>query len=512
VHDCTLGVPRARRICDLEREQLRLADRVVWPGGDVLDLYRRYYPNLPEPVRIGDPFPLPPERPPRTPREGRAPLRVLYVGPLQRHEGALELALACLRLPVDDWELTMVGADTQTAPAAQSMQLTIEAMFDRDPRLEIDGEPAGERLQSLLSDHDLLAIPAGVAAWPEIALEAMGAGLPILASPVGGLTELVEHGVTGWLGSDSGHVALGEALSELVERRGELERMRASGAIREHLRSLGDEASVAEAYERLFETGGAVVGRPRHAVGGGEPLVSGIVPYFRASAYVEEAVDSLLAQTHRNLEVVVVNDGSFEEADEVLGRLAQDPRVRVVTQLNGGDGSARNLGALVARGEYLAMVDADNAIEPQFVARALEVFERQPELAYVSCWLRFVQPDGSANPEPAGYAPLGNSVLRDDEENWDADALALMPRGLFAEHGYRYEEGAATTSDWELYRRLREDRRFGVVIPERLARYRVVPDSVLRSFDAQTQTRAMGEALARRRLRNPAGYWGEAVG
>jgi glycogen synthase len=524
LHDGASSEPRARRVADLEREQFRLADRVVWPGGETLDLYGRHYSeDLPEPVRIGEPFPLPAELPAPTPHEhaAGAPLRILYAGPLQRHEGALDLAVACLRLPVDEWRLTMVGEDTPTAPAGHSVQLTIEAMLGGDPRLQIDAEPAGEGLRGLLAEHDLLVVPPTAAAWPEIALEAMQANLPILASPVGGLTELVEHGVTGWLAPSSGREALRDALTALFERREEVERLRMSGAIRERLRRLGDPGPVEEAYEGLLGPGGAPApaavrspagGAPRRATGIGEPLVSGIVPYFRASEYVEEAVGSLLEQTHARIEAIVVNDGSFEQDDDVLERLAQDPRVRVVTKLNSGDSSARNLGAVLARGEYLMMLDADNVLEREFVARALEAFAWDPDVAYVSSWLHFVAPDGSPVADPGGYAPLGNAVLREDSENWDADALALMPRGLFAEHGYGYEELAPTTSDWEFYRRLREDRRFGVVLPECLARYRVVPDSVLRSFDPATQGRAMGEALARRRLRNPAGYWGEAVG
>jgi glycosyltransferase involved in cell wall biosynthesis len=98
---------------------------------------------------------------------------------------------------------------------------------------------------------------------------------------------------------------------------------------------------------------------------------------------IEAAVDSLLAQTHPAVEALIVNDGSFEEADEVLGRLAARPRVRVVTQLNGGEAAARNLGTFVAEGEYLVMLDADNELEPEFVERALAVLLASPRLRFL---------------------------------------------------------------------------------------------------------------------------------
>ena len=168
--------------------------------------------------------------------------------------------------------------------------------------------------------------------------------MPILATPVGGLTGLVEHGVTGWLPAAVAPARCGRrwpACSGIATR---LERMRASGAIFERFRRLAGAEPIAAAYERALAER-PTVPRRRRAAGGERPAVTGVVPYFRASAYVEEAVDSLLAQTHRNLDVVVVNDGSFEPADEVLERLAALPRVRVVTKPNGGECSARNLGS-----------------------------------------------------------------------------------------------------------------------------------------------------------------------
>ena len=222
--------------------------------------------------------------------------------------------------------------------------------------------------------------------------------------------------------------------------------------------------------------------------------MTGVVPYYRSSPYMEEAVDSLLAQSHRNLEVLIVNDGSFEQADEVLVRLDADPRVQVVTQLNGGESSARNLGARLARGEYVAMLDADNVLEAEFVARAVEILRREPDLAYVTCWLRFVAADGSPCSDPPATPRMGNQVVRDDDHNWDGDTVAVLPRRLFSELGYGYEPASGIQSDWELYRWLREDGRFGIVIPEWLVRYRVLAGSLMRAHGDGIHRRSWDEA------------------
>jgi glycogen synthase len=507
LHD---GGPSAetRLVSDLEREQFRLADRIVWRGGDTLDLYCRYYRDLdlPEGVRIRPPLEVPSGDPDRPPRDPGDPLRLLYAGRLQRFKGALDLVEACLRLPLDDWQLTMIGADTATAPLGQSVRATIEALSGDDPRIRLEGPLSHDELQERWPSHDLLVIPSRFEPWSNVAIEAMCAGLPILATPVGGPAEIVDPGVTGWHTDTLGIEALIPALTTLLEDRDAIERVRSSGAVRERLRALTDPEGVLVAYEELIADGrgarvnhGRSVREPRRS-GEAEPAVTGIVPYHRASPYVEESVASLLDQTHRDLEVLVVNDGSFEPEDEVLDELSLEPRVTVVTQLNQGDPAARNLGARLATGKYLVMLDADNVLGPEFVSRAVAILEREPELAYVTCWLGFL--DAGGLPLERTYTPLGNSVISGDWASLDGDTLAVLPRRLFSEFGYCYEPLAGLQADRELYRSMRADGRFGMVIPERLASYRVVPESLSRSHDDATHQRGWDEARTRLSLRS----------
>lgn len=508
LHDGTLFQPGIELVAALEREQFRLADRILWPGGDTLDMYRRYYPEgiLPKAFLVPVPFEHPPSPPHPLPRDTGGPLKLLFVGRLQRFKGALDLVEACLGLDDDNWELTMIGADTATAPAGQSVRMTIEAMCGEDPRIRFVDPIPNEELQRRWPEHDLLVLPSTLEIWGNVGVEAMRAGLPVLASPVGGPAGYVEDGVSGWHTDGLGPAPIRRALSRLLSDREELERVRASGAVYERFERVAGPQAAMRGYEELLSS--APLRRPRPAAPPGPSLVTGIVPYYRAHEHIEEAVGSLLEQSHRNLEVLIVNDGSFEEEDAVLDRLAADPRVTVVTQLNCGEAGARNLGAALARGEYLAMLDADNLLERDFVARALEAFRLDPGLSYVTSWLRYVQPDGSELEEAGGYAPLGNRVVEADSNdsheynNWDGDAIALLPRRLFSELGYRYERTAGMQADWELYRQLREDGRFGAVIPALLARYRVRPDSLSRGHELALYKRTWGEARTRRRKRS----------
>ena len=124
-----------------------------------------------------------------------------------------------------------------------------------------------------------------------------------------------------------------------------------------------------------------------------------------------------------------------------------------------------------------------------------------PELAYVTCWLRMVNAEGEDTSVHPGYAPLGNAVLSDYGENWDGDTMALLPRRVFTELGFEFEAEGSMHSDWQLYRLMREQGAYGAVVPERLGRYRVLQSSLMRSYPQQLQSRSWSESREQSLLR-----------
>jgi glycosyltransferase involved in cell wall biosynthesis len=109
------------------------------------------------------------------------------------------------------------------------------------------------------------------------------------------------------------------------------------------------------------------------------PLVSVVIPAFNAAKYIRETLDSVLAQTYRPIEIVVVDDGSTDGTREQI--LAYGDRVRYVWQPNsGGCSSPRNYGVRMASGEFIAFLDADDLIAPERIAAAVAVMKRRPDV------------------------------------------------------------------------------------------------------------------------------------
>jgi glycosyltransferase involved in cell wall biosynthesis len=108
------------------------------------------------------------------------------------------------------------------------------------------------------------------------------------------------------------------------------------------------------------------------------PTVSCIIPTFNCAHYVGEAIDSVLAQSYRPTEIIVVDDGSTDGTADVVA--AYEKHVRYLRQTNTGPASARNYGLRVASGDFMALLDADDIWHPEKLDRQMSCFRDRPEL------------------------------------------------------------------------------------------------------------------------------------
>ncbi len=144
-----------------------------------------------------------------------------------------------------------------------------------------------------------------------------------------------------------------------------------------------------------------------------DPLVSVIVPAFNAAAYLGAALDSLRAQTERSLEIIVIDDGSSDETAIIARRHAsEDPRIRVISheKPSGRPASARNAGLRVARGKYIALLDADDTCIPTRFEKCVRAMELTGSRFAFTDVRRLYADTGT--PAPAGTLALAGFVGR----------------------------------------------------------------------------------------------------
>lgn len=237
------------------------------------------------------------------------------------------------------------------------------------------------------------------------------------------------------------------------------------------------------------------------------PLVSVIVPVYNGAEFVGAALESALRQTYRNIEIIVVDDGSSDGTLAILETFSRtDSRVKVVTQANGGVARARNQAIREAAGEFIAPLDADDLWEPTKIERqVLRMLEAGEKTGLVYCWWVWIDCDSAVLDRSPGWRVEGNALEDLLQINFTGNAsVPLLRKSCVIEAG-GYNEGLAAAAaggceDWELALRIAA-RHAIAVVPEMLVGYRRRPGSM--STACQTMWRSQELVVARIRQLRP---------
>jgi glycosyltransferase involved in cell wall biosynthesis len=212
-------------------------------------------------------------------------------------------------------------------------------------------------------------------------------------------------------------------------------------------------------------SGGSPQVRPRVPgpdPGATSPLVSVVIPVFNGERTIAATLASVLVQTHRELEVIVVDDGSTDATLQIVAE-AGDERVRIVRQARRGVSSSRNRGVAEARGEYVAFIDADDLWTAGKLESQVAALRENPAAAVAYCWTDYVDPDGRAVGRAERVTHQGwvrQALLRrfflESASNAMVRRSALLAAGGFDERRSRGE-------DWDLFLRIAEVHPFVLV-------------------------------------------------
>ena len=141
-------------------------------------------------------------------------------------------------------------------------------------------------------------------------------------------------------------------------------------------------------------------------------LISIIIPVYKTESYLERCIDSVLAQTWTNLQIIAVDDGSPDRSGAILDEYAKrDPRITVIHQENKGVSAARNAGLAVAEGDYIGFVDSDDALAPDMYEVLIRL-AKEHNAPIAHCGYRRISPDGSTK-EVSGTGAL---MVQNNEE------------------------------------------------------------------------------------------------
>jgi glycosyltransferase involved in cell wall biosynthesis len=204
-----------------------------------------------------------------------------------------------------------------------------------------------------------------------------------------------------------------------------------------------------------------------------KPTISVIIPAYNAARTVGAAVDSVLAQSFADFELLVIDDGSRDDTAEVVGG-REDPRVTCITTDNGGVATARNRGLQRAAGSYVAFLDADDAWAPRKLERQHLAMSERPDVGLVFTSAQLVDHE---------LAPIGEDLAADRPDYTAALLLegnvvpgggsSVMARTALIERAGPFDSRLSQCADWDMWLRMSLITSF-VAVQEPLTLYRVV--------------------------------------
>lgn len=205
------------------------------------------------------------------------------------------------------------------------------------------------------------------------------------------------------------------------------------------------------------------------------PVVSVVIPNYNHAKYISDAIASVLNQTFRDFEIIVVDDGSTDDSREVVAQFGG--RVQYLYQRNAGLSAARNVGIQAARGEYIGVLDADDMYEPVFLESLIGELDSHPDADGIYCGYQFVDEKNSLLPQIENRSipseKLYTALL---DGNFLVPEAVLVRRNCYDRSGL-YDGSLRASEDWDMWLRLAK--RYKIIHTTRiLTRHRVLAGSM----------------------------------
>ena len=215
--------------------------------------------------------------------------------------------------------------------------------------------------------------------------------------------------------------------------------------------------------------------------------ISIIVPVYNTAKYLERCVDSIVAQTYTDWELLLIDDGSTDNSGTICDSYAaSDPRIQAFHKPNGGLTSARNHGLERATGEWITPIDSDDWVEPEMLAKMLAKAE-ESDADVVICDLRFVWHEQSSVYTSIDWGDdKTESLNRYIASGWTCLCSSIAKRSLYTDHNLHSPREITYCEDFHLMVRLCHFAKRVVHIAEPFYNYRQQQASIMHNLNPKT--------------------------
>ncbi|MDB9320198.1 glycosyltransferase [Nodularia spumigena] len=395
--------------------------------------------------------------------------KITFLGSIQVRKGVdifIEAAKIILAKE-PNFVFEIYGRDTYSAPfqASYTEYLKKRIPYDLKDKIVFKGAAPYEQIPEILLNTCFCVFPSRWENWANVCLEAMSLGCVVIGSEQGGMSEMIEHRESGFLINPSHAEEIAHTILDNYRNIAYLHQIseNAQSSIKQWCDPELASVKVEESYQIDISTKKWLVNQ--------EAKVSVIIPLYNQGKYIEETIQSIKESTYKNVEIIVVNDGSNDsDTNEVFQNLSG---VIKIFKPNGGLSSARNAGLKVSSGEFIMLLDSDDKIHPEYLEKAIIALINNQELSYIGCYTRNFEAYEYTQ-APVGFIPelmlFMNTNVVNSTNVYRREAM--QKTGNFDEELISYE-------DWDYFISLYENGCAGDILPIELFLYRRHYDSMV---------------------------------
>ncbi|MFT3934288.1 MAG: glycosyltransferase [Chitinophagaceae bacterium] len=477
---------------EMEKQSIAAADALIFPTNFLLEEVKKHMPvSCPNTAIIANPYKSQVQTSSAIQKN-----KIVYYGKLSPQKGSFELLSYCKKM----WDSGFThplhiigGTDIVYHPEMQTMgQLVQQKYADYIVKglLQMHGKITPAQTNEYLKDAHVVIVPSIVDNMPYVVMEAMAQGKIVLASVQGGQGEMIEDGVSGFLFSHDEPGSFEEQLLKILSLSDEA------------LTNISNAAQKKIANDYSFTT---VINRkikfleniaPIHLdyfpflyqeniqsiqpVAETKELLSVVIPFYNMGNYIEDCLQSIFASSYKDIEVIIVNDGSTDnESIQKLATLSKNYAVTIINRNNAGLAETRNTGAKAAKGEFLAFVDADDKVADTYYEKAISVLQQKQNVFFAGSWVQYFENSKNIwptfTPQPP-YALVHNPI--------NSSGL-VYKRSAFISRGLNDKKTDYGMEDYESVINMMANGFNGVVLPEILFYYRVRTGSMFRNVTSE---------------------------
>lgn len=481
-------------IGQMERWCIMAADKLNAPSSFIVQAIKPFMPELPEVTIV--PLPFEPLKKAQLDNNTNPRDNWFFFGKLTPQKGIVPLLKNFRKLWMTGWEKPLFligGGNHYYHPERMDMQEWVKKKYGNEiqtGKLILLGSLSPAQWKEKTQNGAVILIPSIGDNYPYTVIESLINGNIVLASKQGGQTEILVNNQNGFLfdhNEEDSLIKQVHVINNLPIEQIQNIRINAIRSVEErhnYQNVYAQKEKVIESAEALnhiklsfpFLTK-SITPDYQAPETGKKDLLSVVVPFYNMGPYVEESLRSIYGSDYKNIEVIVVNDGSDNSASiGVLKTLRNKYEFILVEQTNKGLSAARNTGVQHASGEFLAFLDPDDTVHPTYFGKAINILKNKQNVHFAGCWAQYFEKSTSSWP---AFTPEPPYLLYHNMINSSA---LVYKKIAFTQNGWNDPVLEYGLEDWESVINLTKNGWRGVVIPEKLWLYRIRQKSMARSF------------------------------